>query len=280
MDSFDVKGTPKGRFYLFVLPPLMLSIIAGIALYLFKVDAALQTDVNPAFNWSFLERKEHYAILLGISIFFPFILSFDKNVHFWKKWGALAMAAIFVGAFYIIWDSIFTKLGVWGFNANYHTGAKWLSLPWEEISFFIIIPYCCIFIYECLNFYLKDVRLKIEPWLTGALFVFLLLTGIIYADHLYTGITFLFGAAMTAFHAVLFDSVQRVRFYRTWLICLIPFFLINGSLTGGFTLEPVVLYSSTEFIGIRIYTVPLDDAIYLYGYLLWVITLFDFFKNK
>lgn len=258
----------------------MLSIIAGVILYFFNVDASLEKDVNPIFNWKFLERKEHYALLLGISVFFPFILSFDKNVHFWKKWGPLGMSTVIVGAFYVIWDSIFTHLGVWGFNEAYHTGAKWFSLPWEEILFFIIIPYCCIFIYECLNFYLKDVRLSIEPWFTAALFGFLLITGIIYADHLYTGISFLFGAAMTVFHMMFFDSIQRLRFYRTWLVCLIPFFLINGSLTGGFTLEPVVLYSSTEYIGIRIYTVPLDDAIYLYGYLLWAITLFDFFKKK
>lgn len=265
---------------MFVLPPLMLSVIASVILILFNVDAPLESQVGSAWQWKWLERKEHYAILLGISILFPFILSFDKNVHFWKKWNALGKATIFVGIFYVIWDSIFTRLGVWGFNAIYHTGAKLASLPWEEITFFIVIPYCCIFIYECLNFYVRDLRLRKERWITGVLFSVFLIVGIWYADHLYTGIAFLFAAGMTLFHVKYFSSVERIRFYRAWLICLIPFFLINGSLTGGFTLEPVVLYSSTEFIGIRLYTVPLDDAIYLYSYLMWLIILFNYFRKK
>lgn len=258
----------------------MLSVIACVIILLFDVNAPLETEVNAAFQWEWLERKEHYAILLGISILFPFALSFDKNVHFWKKWSALGKATVLVGTFYVVWDNIFTRQGVWGFNTKYHTGAKVGSLPWEEITFFIIIPYCCLFIYECLNFYMRDIRLRLESWMTGILTSLFLLVGIWYLDHLYTSIAFFFAAGMTIFHFKYFSSIERIRFYRAWLICLIPFFLINGSLTGGFTSAPVVLYSSTEYIGVRLYTVPLDDAVYLYAYLMWLIILFNFFRKK
>ena len=48
-----------------------------------------------------------------------FALSFDKNVHYHKKWKPLLPAIAIVGGVFILWDVFFTVKGVWGFNDHY-----------------------------------------------------------------------------------------------------------------------------------------------------------------
>jgi lycopene cyclase domain-containing protein len=88
-----------------------------------------------------------------LTIIGPLALSFDKKVAFASKW-RLILPAILIPAFlYLVWDFIFTRLGVWHFNSEYIFGAYVLNLPAEEIGFFLAIPYACLFIYECLRCY-------------------------------------------------------------------------------------------------------------------------------
>jgi lycopene cyclase domain-containing protein len=51
-------------------------------------------------------------------------------------------------------------------------------------------------------------------------------------------------------------------FFRSYLIILIPFLLVNGILTGSFLDNPIVWYSESEILGYRIFTIPVEDAFY------------------
>ena len=85
----------------------------------------------------------------------PVLLSFDKRVSFYKKWKFLPIPLFITLLYFVIWDSYFTKIGIWNFNDNYIIGKKMVALPIEEWLFFIFVPFACIFIYECTNFYIK-----------------------------------------------------------------------------------------------------------------------------
>lgn len=181
---------------------------------------------------------------------------------------------------YIVWDFYFTSKGVWSFNEEYITGIKLYNLPLEEVLFFFIVPYCCVFIYACIrSYYPSLVNKKTADLFLKVLSVLLLVAGIIYFDKYYTGWTFIFtGAFILTLYLFknFFKSFDSVSFLISYAICLIPFLIVNGFLTA----IPVVIYNDAENLGIRIYTIPFEDAFYGMLLILMNIVLYEKFKNK
>ena len=99
--------------------------------------------------------KFTYLLINFLTIFFPIILSFDKRVQFFKSWKFIFPGLFITGLLFLLWDYVFTIYGVWSFNPDYIIGVYMLNLPLEEILFFVTVPFACIFIYECLNYYVK-----------------------------------------------------------------------------------------------------------------------------
>ena len=97
-----------------------------------------------------------YFLILAASLAGPLALSFDKKVAFYKNWKYLFPAMIIPAMLYIVWDIYFTSKGVWSFNPAYITGIKLYNLPLEEVLFFFIVPYCCLFIYACIRAYFPN----------------------------------------------------------------------------------------------------------------------------
>ena len=100
--------------------------------------------------------KYTYLLVNLCSIAIPLAFSFEGKLQFYKKWKALFPALLIPALLFIIWDSLFTAQGVWGFNEQYLTGIKLYNLPLEEVLFFFCIPYCCVFSYEVLNYFFKQ----------------------------------------------------------------------------------------------------------------------------
>ena len=99
-------------------------------------------------------------------------------------------ANILVAIQFLIWDELFTRHGVWGFTNEHLTGISFFNLPIEEILFFIIIPYCCVFTYEVfLKLSLKNNQ--ITQLLTLALGIIILIIGVLLYTKIYTAGTFI-----------------------------------------------------------------------------------------
>ena len=221
--------------------------------------------------------KMTYALLLLGSVIAPFLLSFDKRVAFYKKWKALFPATFITAAVFIIWDVYFTRHNVWWFNKEFVTGLFIAGLPIEEWLFFIIIPYCCIFIYEVSRAYIKkEWKAFIIP-ANIVLFIFFLLITILNIDRIYTAVNFGMAAFIIGLQFFLkTHKTYLFHFYTAYFLSLIPFFLVNGVLTS----MPVVGYNNEENLAMRIYTIPIEDFAYLVNLLLMNLNLYEFFKVK
>ena len=51
-------------------------------------------------------------------------------------------------------------------------------------------------------------------------------------------------------------------FLVSYIFILIPFFIINGILTGSFILNEIVWYNDSHNLGLRIGTIPFEDIFY------------------
>jgi lycopene cyclase domain-containing protein len=221
-----------------------------------------------------------YFIILAASLAGPLLLSFDTKVAFYKKWRYVFPAMIIPALLYIIWDIYFTTKGVWSFNEKYITGIKIFNLPVEEVLFFFVVPYCCLFIYECVCCYFPNMKnKKAADNILKLLAIVLLVTGFIFYNRYYTSWTFILTAVFIAATWLLpqyFKTFNAAFFLVAYGIMLIPFLIVNGFLTA----LPVVLYNDTENLGIRLYTIPFEDIFYGMLLILLNIILYEYFKNK
>jgi lycopene cyclase domain-containing protein len=223
--------------------------------------------------------NSHYTYLLLnlLSVLFPFILSFDKKVAFYKSWKYLFPAILINGAFFIIWDILFTANNVWSFNNDYILGYYILNLPFEEVLFFLCVPYSCLFIYEVLNAYINKDLLRVYAKQISILILILSFTTcIIYYDKTYTlvnaGICFL----TVLFGTFIYKFKNMGRFYMAYFVSLIPFLICDGIITG----LPIVFYNDQENMAMRLFVIPIEDVFYCLSMFLCTVLLADYFKKR
>ena len=65
-----------------------------------------------------------------------------------------------------------------------------------------------------------------------------------------------------------------------FVVALIPFFVVNGILTGVATEEPIVWYNDSHNTGIRLFTIPLEDVFYNFSLLIPIIGIYHFLKTR
>jgi lycopene cyclase domain-containing protein len=226
------------------------------------------------------ERYLYLALDLG-SFLFPFAFSFFPQANFSKEWKHLIPALLITTAVFVMWDEAFTQMGVWGFTPRYLTGLYLGSLPLEEVLFFLLIPYSCLFIYFSANHLAKrDYLAPYSRAISISLIVMLCIVGVLHADRWYTSVTSFSLAIFLAVHVWVLKSPYMGRFYFSYLFVLIPFFLVNSVLTGSWIEEQVVWYNDAENMGIRMGTIPADDLFYNMLMLLLATTLYEYFKKR
>lgn len=223
-----------------------------------------------------MESKYLYLWINFFTFIVPFLFSFYPKANFSRKWRYVIPAILATAVFFIVWDAIFTDLGVWGFNSRYVSGLYIFGLPIEEILFFFCIPYACLFTYFALNhLFEKDYLFPHQELITSLLIILLMIFGSYFLHKLYTGTTFLFTGAFLAIVLLKLRVRFMGRFYFAFAVLLVPFLIVNGILTGSFIEEEVVWYNNEENIGIRLGTIPLEDIVYALLLILLPITIWE-----
>ncbi len=215
-----------------------------------------------------------YLIIDLGSILVPFIFSFHPKIQFQKQWKNLWPAITLTALLFIAWDMYFTAQGIWGFNERYITGWKIYNLPIEELLFFICIPYASMFTYQCFEIFKLNVTWFANNWASALLSGMLLITGIYMHNKAYTCVTGIALSVSIIYIGLIKKPDWLHGFYLMFTVILIPFFIVNGLLTGTCLDEPIVWYNDSENSGVRLLTIPVEDV--FYGMLLLLLTTFFF----
>jgi lycopene cyclase domain-containing protein len=221
--------------------------------------------------------KYAYLLINFLTIIFPGLLSFDKRVQFFKSWKYIWLGMAITGLMFLFWDVLFTLNGVWSFNNKYITGIRFFELPLEEILFFLTVPFSCIFIYACLNYY---VTWSIPQAVSKVISVLLILLSaamlVAYHNRLYTLVTFSLLLVLMILLQFVFKSRWLSRFYMAYIVSLLPFYIVNGILTA----IPIVMYNNAENIAMRVGTIPVEDHFYSMALLVMNVGFFEYFKGR
>lgn len=222
-----------------------------------------------------------YLLVDLLTVIVPFVFSFHPKIKFYKEWRAFIPANLLVLLIFILWDIIFTSLGVWGFNSKYILGIYLFNLPVEEILFFICIPYACVFTYYCLTrFYKFSFTKKFEDIFIPVFSLILLVSGIYFFSRKYTSSVFISLSFILLLLKYFYKPDWLSKLFVIYLFLLIPFFIVNGILTGTGLEQPVVWYNDNENLGVRLLTIPIEDIFYGFELILFNIFFYHLFKSR
>jgi len=217
-----------------------------------------------------------YLIFNLLTIAVILVFSFYKKINFINNFRHFIFAIVLTLLIYIPLDMTFTALGIWKFNFHYTLGIVLGNLPIEEYLIFISLPVLFLLIYEYIKVFIK------KDYLRGTHFSFTPLAAIGLTILLINNFDKTYTAISTAFFILLL-LIQLIKlkrymswFYKTLLVSLIPLFIINLILTN----LPIIIYNSKSILGIKIFTIPVENFIYFGGMLLLVIMGYEYSKRK
>jgi lycopene cyclase domain-containing protein len=200
------------------------------------------------------------AIIIG-----PLIISFERRrINYCSRIKSVAFSTFCVGTAFVAWDALATSRGHWSFNPVYLVGPKLLGLPFEEILFFITVPFSCLFTYEALAYFVKDARLAKLGKLPLAVGLALALLSVLFVNKEYTFLAMLSVAISVLVAHKLVKDMFSSRLYWLYIALAFTFFFVfNYFLTS----LPIVEYSSLATSGLRVTTIPVEDFMFNFSML-------------
>ncbi|BCU67914.1 hypothetical protein HS7_13510 [Sulfolobales archaeon HS-7] len=177
-----------------------------------------------------------------------------------RNYKALLYSIGIVSPLYIAWDVVATANDSWSFNPHWILGLYLYDLPVEEVLFFVVTPFATLMIYD----FLKGDRFvnfrgdKVY-YLSGGLIALGIALLFLYS---YTSIVLIFaGASLLTAEILAPEILTSVRYWEFVILTYIPFFVFDYFLTS----LPVVIYGPHSILGVRIGTIPIEDAIYSFS---------------
>ncbi len=219
----------------------------------------------------------YLALDLGV-ILFPFLLSFDKKVAYYTQWKSVLLALVLVGIPFLIHDYFFTEHGIWGFEPAYLSGLYIANLPLEEVLFFVVVPFACVFIYACVKQYFAVYSFKqFNQLFYGFIGVYAVIVLLLGWSNWYSSMASI-AALILLFYVYKKPNIQFIPF--AFSLSMIPFFMMNSVLTGLATATPVVWYNNSENLNFRWGTIPVEDVLYSFVLIVCNILIVEWHSQK
>jgi lycopene cyclase domain-containing protein len=144
--------------------------------------------------------------------------------------------------------------------------------------FFLVIPYASIFLHESLVLYFPKLKIGEAVARRITLFLIFFFTALFLMN---IGKTYTAYISMKMILVLLWSFFDKKRviasFYVTFMVILIPFLIVNSILTGSFIEGEVVWYNNAENLGLRLFTIPVEDIAYAFSMILFSLLLRNLF---
>ncbi len=224
-----------------------------------------------------IKNFSYLLILLGTTAV-PLFFSYEKQLRFYSNLKYLLPAMLFTGAIFIIIDLRFEQRAIWRFNTEFTIGINILNLPIEEWLYFLAVPFLGVAVYEFLNSMFFNFE---HPKIFLALSLFLLILFGVAAyfsrQKLYPFFIF-FLLAIYLGYTIFRERFTKhyTKFYLAYFVMLVPFLIISGLLTA----LPIIEYNPDFNLGIRLFSIPVENFASLFLLLLMNITIYEFIKER
>ena len=205
-----------------------------------------------------------YLKLNLLIIAFPLFFSFLPPFRFYRNLRPLLFSIVLVGGSFIVWDSVFTAWGVWSFNPQYVAGRRFFGLPFEELFFFVTVPYSCLFLYEEIAKYILDRGVGFSQTAYVVIAGILMVLAAIFHAKTYTFTVLMLCGLLILCMALWVKRYLRSFVYWLWIVLgMILFFIFNYFLTS----LPVLIYNPAAITNLRLVTIPIEDFFYNFALL-------------
>ncbi len=195
-------------------------------------------------------------------IFFPTLLiSLVSGVK--RRYRSLLFSVGVVSPLYLVWDFLATWKDSWHFNPKWVLGIYVVDLPIEEVLFFFVTPFATLLIYDFVMQKVKDREFTfVTRGRVTAVALLLLLADVFLTSYSYTFIDLVYVASSLLLVEFVDSSMLKSRNYWIFvLLTYIPFMVFDFFLTS----LPVVIYGPHSILGVRIITIPVEDALYSFS---------------
>lgn len=213
------------------------------------------------------------VVLLLIPLILLYILKLQQS-----RTLKFMFLAVFINVFvFSVPTEYLTQMKVIVFNPPYLTGFILWQLPIEELLFSLAMPFTGLAVYIYLNTRFPDLKFEKYSLALSNILMGICIAILYFGYHnLYTLFTFLILLVFMLYVEYVNKIRFMYRFYRAWLVSLIPFYLVAGMVNA----LPVIQYNEKETLIFTILQVPFESPFYYMGMLLLTVYLFELFKSR
>lgn len=206
-----------------------------------------------------------YFIVLAATVVVPLVLSMVPWRLRWSavEWRRLMRVFAFVSVPFVLLDMYSYARGWWAYNPHFVIDARMGGLPIEEIMFFFVVPFACLYLFSAFTKAGGGEPLQ-RPWIWRLVLSLIMVAAM--------GLAIIEPKERTLFDVVLFALVGLKAFLmppkRTaalWLVAVVGLFLVVNTVLTGL---PIVTYNPDFGSRYRIGTIPFEDVLYNFSFLL------------
>jgi isorenieratene synthase len=222
-------------------------------------------------------RTEYLAFDLAV-LAGPAVLSCIPGPPFFAhRWTKALAATLLAGIPFVLWDVLVAGRH-WWFDDAYLLGPRLLGLPIEEWGFFLVVPLSCLYVWE------KVVRADTGPRRAALRTMGLALGALVPLAALaasrgkeYTALSLgALGAAGVVDGTVGARVLGRARGWWGLLAVAALTLVCNNYLTG----RPIVLYDERYQVGVRLFTMPVEDLGFGLAHVLLAFSAYEWLKER